>query len=72
VVHFYNTRDVLPTCKAGDPGVNVSCWPAPENPVNVNRRQLGHLGLTDQEEDAVVAFLKTLTDGYPLPKTDAK
>jgi cytochrome c peroxidase len=27
VVHFYNTRDTLPTCKIGDPGEKVTCWP---------------------------------------------
>jgi cytochrome c peroxidase len=67
VVHFYNSRDVLPKCKAGDPSEKITCWPAPENTVNLNTRQLGNLQLTDQEEDAVVAFLKTLTDDYRLP-----
>jgi hypothetical protein len=28
---------------------------------------IGNLGLTDQEEDQIVAFLKTLTDGYFKP-----
>jgi cytochrome c peroxidase len=64
VVHFYNTRDALPRCRAGDPGEKVSCWPAPENPETINRRQLGNLGLTSQQEDQIVAFMKTLTDGY--------
>ncbi len=54
IVHFYNTRDVEP-------------WPAPEVPENVNRDELGNLGLTDEEEDAIVAFLETLTDGYERP-----
>ena len=67
VVHFYNTRDVLPRCNAGDPGEKVSCWPAPEISTNMNRKQLGNLSLTDQEEDALVAFLKTLTDDYRAP-----
>jgi cytochrome c peroxidase len=67
VVHFYNTRDVLPKCKAGDPGEKTTCWPPPENTVNLNTRQLGNLKLTDQEEDAIVAFLKTLTDDYRPP-----
>jgi cytochrome c peroxidase len=67
VVHFYNTRDVLPRCRPGDPGEKVTCWPAPEDATNLNKRQLGNLGLTDPEEDALVAFLKTLTDGYKLP-----
>jgi cytochrome c peroxidase len=64
VVHFYNTRDVLPSCAPNDPGEKVSCWPPPEDPENENKRQLGNLGLTDQEEDAVVVFMQTLTDGY--------
>jgi cytochrome c peroxidase len=67
VVHFYNTRDVLPECKAGDPGEKVTCWPAPEDSTNLNKRQLGNLKLTDQEEDALVSFLKSLTDGYKVP-----
>jgi cytochrome c peroxidase len=64
VVHFYNTRDTLPRCQAGDPGEKVSCWPAPEHPETMNRRQLGNLGLTSRQEDQIVAFMKTLTDGY--------
>jgi cytochrome c peroxidase len=51
VVAFYNTRDV-----AG--------WPAPEVPEYVNMEELGNLGLTNQEVDDLVAFLKTLTDGW--------
>jgi cytochrome c peroxidase len=66
VVHFYNTRDVLPTCKPGDAGEKVSCWPAPEDATNLNKRQLGNLKLTPQEEDDLVAFLKTLTDDYKV------
>lgn len=64
IVHFYNTRDVLPTCNPGDPGEKVSCWPAPEVPQNVNTAELGNLGLSDAQEDAIVDFMKTLTDGY--------
>ncbi|MDQ1473793.1 MAG: cytochrome c peroxidase [Bryobacterales bacterium] len=67
VVHFYNTRDVLPACRAGDRGEKVTCWPAPENPDTMNRKQLGNLKLSDKQEDLLVAFLRTLTDGYPLP-----
>jgi cytochrome c peroxidase len=67
VVHFYNTRDVLPRCKAGDLGEKVTCWPPPEDPSNLNKKQLGNLKLTDQEEDDIVAFLKTLTDDYKVP-----
>lgn len=50
VVHFYNTRDI--------PGE----WPAPEYPPTVSSSFLGDLGLTDAEEDAIVAFMMTLTD----------
>jgi cytochrome c peroxidase len=64
VVHFYNTRDALPRCQAGDPGEKAACWPAPEHPETMNRKQLGNLGLTSPQEDQIVAFLKTLTDGY--------
>ena len=67
VVHFYNTRDVLPKCMVADPGEKVTCWPAPEDSTNLNRRQLGNLKLTGEEEDALVAFLRTLTDGYKVP-----
>jgi hypothetical protein len=33
-------------------------------PQNVNNDELGDLGLTADEEDAIVAFLKTLSDGF--------
>jgi hypothetical protein len=36
----------------------------PEVAQNVNTEELGNLGLTMMEEAALVAFLKTLTDGY--------
>lgn len=64
VVHFYNTRDTLGPCRtANDPGQKVSCWPAPEVTQNLNTT-VGRLGLSDKEEDQIVAFLKALTDGY--------
>lgn len=53
VVHFYNTRDILP-------------WPQPEVAQNVNTEELGNLGLSEQEEKAIVEFLKTLSDGYVI------
>ncbi|ATB35232.1 cytochrome c [Cystobacter fuscus] len=68
VVHFYNTRDALPVCRAEGsreqavPGVD--CWPSPEVKQNVDTSQMGNLGLTSEEEDALVAFLRTLSDGY--------
>ena len=66
VVHFYNTRDVLPSCdQLPDPEIGVNCWPAPEVAANVNRTELGNLGLTRHEEIALVAFLRTLDDAAP-------
>jgi cytochrome c peroxidase len=68
VVHFYNTRDVLPKCKdTTDPKPGVNCWPEPEVSSNLNTQELGKLGLTEDEENAIVVFIKTLTDGY-LPE----
>lgn len=52
VIHFYNKRDT-------DPAI-----PSPEINSNVNHEELGNLKLTPQEEQALVAFLKTLTDGW--------
>jgi cytochrome c peroxidase len=63
VVHFYNTRDVLPRCTNPLDTQAGSCWPAPEVSANVDNT-VGRLGLSEQEEDAIVAFLKTLTDGH--------
>jgi cytochrome c peroxidase len=67
IVHFYNTRDVLPECP-GDyteaQALAADCWPPPEVEETVNRDELGDLGLTEEEEDAIVAFLKTLSDGF--------
>jgi cytochrome c peroxidase len=65
LVHFYNTRDVLPRCD-GTPieaeALARGCWPAPEVAENVNRDEMGDLGLSPDEEAAVVAFLGTLSD----------
>jgi cytochrome c peroxidase len=67
IVHFYNTRDVLPQCP-GDyteaEALAANCWPAPEYPATVNTSELGNLGLSPEEEADIVAFLKALSDGY--------
>jgi cytochrome c peroxidase len=76
LVHFYNTRDVYAYnvtsghCPAGTTE-KVDCWPMPEVPNNIDMTT-GNLGLTDQEEDQIVAFLQTLTDGFttPYPNSD--
>jgi cytochrome c peroxidase len=49
VVRFYNTRD-------------KGNWPPPEVPKTVNKKELGNLGLTNDEMDAIVAFLNILSD----------
>ncbi len=74
LVHFYNTRDVYPfpvtsgNCPAGKTE-KVDCWPMPEVPNNIDMT-VGKLGLTDLEEDQIVTFLQTLTDGYTTPYPD--
>jgi len=78
LVHFYNTRDkpgfaynvTSGHCPEGTIE-KVDCWPMPEVPNNVDMTT-GNLGLTDGEEDQVVAFLQTLTDGFtrPYPNLD--
>jgi cytochrome c peroxidase len=73
VVHFYNTSQALPRCAQGSPGEKVTCWPEPEYPATLNTTQLGNLGLTSDEEDEIVAFLQTLTDGYVTsPETSVR
>ena len=51
ITQFYNTRD-------------VADWPDPEYPPTVNFDELGNLGLSGADEDALVAFMLTLDDGY--------
>lgn len=67
IVHFYNTRDTKPAvCKdSNDPRFGKTCWPVPEIRNNLNTEELGDLKLTAEEEAALVAFMKTLSDGYP-------
>lgn len=71
VVHFYNTRDVLALCDPAqgnlDPGFATECWPEPEVPDNMDSSFVGDLGLTLDEEMAIVEFMKTFTDGYVCP-----
>jgi cytochrome c peroxidase len=55
VIRFYNTRDI------------PKKWPAPEVTENLNKNELGNLGLTETEIADIVAFLQTLTDGYQPP-----
>ncbi len=82
-VHFYNTRDTKGsknskgaksskgTCSdlftTEAEALKMDCWPAPEIAANVNDAELGDLGLTLEEEEAIVAFMETLSDGYFKP-----
>jgi len=52
IVHFYNVRDV------------GSEYPKAEYAETVNTEELGNLKLTSEEELYIIAFLKTLSDGY--------
>jgi cytochrome c peroxidase len=78
IVQFYNTRDTLACSVVGGTpvtpalldagiipgynGITGYCWPAAEIVTNVNDAELGNLGLTKEEVDSIVAFLKALTD----------
>ncbi|HEX6091132.1 MAG TPA: cytochrome c peroxidase [Gemmatimonadales bacterium] len=67
IVHFYNTRDVKPRCPGAyteAEAIAADCWPAPEYEATMNRSELGDLGLTPRQERAIVAYLKTLSDGF--------
>jgi len=70
IVHFYNTRDLKPACP-GDyteaQALAANCWPAPEVAENVNTAELGSLHLTPAQEADLVAFMRTLSDGYVPP-----
>ena len=74
LVHFYNTRDLYMLnvtsghCPAGTTE-KVDCWPMSEVPNNIDMT-VGMLGLSDQEENQIVAFLQTLSDGFTTPYPD--
>jgi cytochrome c peroxidase len=72
LVHFYNTRDLYKQpiesgdCLAEGLTERVNCWPAAEVPQNIDMT-VGNLGLTSAEEDQIVVFMKTLSDGFTTP-----
>ena len=75
VVHFYNTRDkyaynvMSGHCPVGTVE-KVTCWPMPEEQDNKNMT-IGNLKLSDSQENDIVAFLQTLTDGFvPITPTN--
>jgi cytochrome c peroxidase len=69
VVHFYNTRDAFPVATCPPAQEKLTCWPPPEVTANLDMT-IGKLGLSDAEEDQIVAFLRTLTDGFTRPYAD--
>ena len=71
VVHFYNTSVALRDDVSCPPGttaaqaIKKNCWPAPEFDTGNqagNFGLIGNLGLTEEEEAALVAYLKTFSD----------
>lgn len=50
IVHFYNVRDVS------------NEYPVAECPATVNKEELGNLGLTREEEEYLIDFMKLLSD----------
>jgi cytochrome c peroxidase len=67
IVHFYNTRDTLQQCEGAyteAEALAANCWPPPEVAENLNTSVVGDLGLDCEQEDAIVAFLGALSDGW--------
>jgi cytochrome c peroxidase len=75
LVHFYNTRDTsfaynVTSGHCPDGTIErVTCWPMPEVKNNIDMTT-GKLGLSEKEEDQIVAFLQALTDGFVRPYPD--
>jgi cytochrome c peroxidase len=78
IVHFYNTSAIglatansfgVTRCPASvkteKDALARNCWPAPEWP-GASPVLVGNLGLTAEQEAAIVAYLKTFTDTAPI------
>lgn len=78
LVHFYNTSAIglatansfgVTRCpsdvKTEKDALAKNCWPAPEWP-GASPVLVGNLGLTAEQEAAIVAYLKTLADTAPI------
>lgn len=50
IVSFHNSRDIDTT------------WPDPEVPANLNKTDVGNMGLSDQDVEDIMVFLHSLTD----------
>jgi cytochrome c peroxidase len=64
VVHFYNTRDVAGAGWTIDGVFKTWAELGREVNLNVEIHGAGNLGLTPQQEADLVAFMKTLSDGW--------
>lgn len=66
LVNFYNTSRVKPRCEGAVTeryARQHGCWPEPEWPASLaTSRLIGNIGMTVEQEAALVAYLKTLTD----------
>jgi cytochrome c peroxidase len=89
IVHFYNTADVkgataaqfgITRCPDGveteKEALKNNCWPEPEFEGSAIPFLVGDLGLKPEDETAIVAYLKTLTDTHtakaPSPYKSSK
>jgi len=77
VVHFYNTRDIKPKCESlninnatEEIALSNNCWPKPEIKKNMEMANMGNLGLSEEQENELVAFMQALSDGYVAPSSN--
>ncbi len=63
VIEFYNTRD---ESKAR------GRWVSPEVDDNIQKGWLGNLNLTQRNIQDLIAFLRTLNDGWSSPTSTAR
>lgn len=67
-MNFDNTRHIKPACSdpfvTEEEALRSNFWTEAEVTDNINVGGLGDLGLTTEEEDAIVAFMEALSDGY--------
>lgn len=76
IIHFYSTRDLKIPCEDLDiehateaEALANDCWPEPEFPESAtNFAGIGILGLTDDQEAALAAYIRSLSDTHtPTP-----
>ena len=56
-----NAFNVIDPDGAG-PLTAAGCWPAPEYAQNMDTKQMGALGLTEAQVNAIVAYLRAMSD----------